>query len=99
MTVGDIISILEQFPREREAEFGLLSDKDQGVVTVIDIADIILSEKHILLVDTETSKQIQAIIGAKLTIRGKKTTETDEEPEVLEVAPPTPIDAKSQPEA
>jgi hypothetical protein len=75
MTIGEALSILEQFPKEKTFEIGLLSKEDNGAITVLPVADILLSEKHILLVDEETSKLVQEIIGGKLNLRKAKPGE------------------------
>jgi len=72
MTIGTALSILEQFPKDKTFEIGLLSKEDNGSITVLPVADILLSDKHILLVDEETSQLVQEIIGGKLNLRKAK---------------------------
>lgn len=88
MTVGDIIDILEQFPRDQILEIGILDEKDPYNITCLAIADILISEKHIIIVDPDSSDLVQRIIGSKLNVR--RTGKSDKGVEVGEAPAPCP---------
>ena len=56
MTVGEIIDILEQFPRDQIMEMGIvtkITKEDPQWITCLPIADILVSEKHLIIVDPD----------------------------------------------
>ena len=56
MTVGEIIDILEQFPRDQIMEMGIvtkITQEDPQWITCLPIADILVSEKHPIIVDPD----------------------------------------------
>jgi len=98
MTVGEIIDILEQFPRDQIMEMGIvtkITKEDPQWITCLPIADILVSEKHLIIVDPDSSDLVQEIIGSKLNVRraGKSDKGGAEE----KAAPPLPDDAAAAP--
>lgn len=88
MTVGDIIDILEQFPRDQVLEMGILTKEDPNWITCLPIADILISEKHLIIVDPDSSQLVQEIIGSRLNVR--RTGNSDKGAIIEEKAAPAP---------
>ena len=77
-TVGEILDILEQFPRDQLLEIGIVTHDDIASITCLPIEDILISEKHLVIVDSETSQLLQEQIRNKLNLRKKKETEEED---------------------
>lgn len=82
MTVGHLIEILEQFPRDQVAEIGFLTEEDPEWLICLEIADIVLSEDTLAIIDKDSSELMQRLIGVKLNIgkRGQASKEGEEGP-------------------
>jgi len=107
MTVGEIIDILEQFPRDQIMEMGIvtkITKEDPQWITCLPIADILVSEKHLIIVDPDSSDLVQEIIGSKLNVRraGKSDKGWAEEKAALPLsddADAAPLDAPGHTDA
>ena len=107
MTVGEIIDILEQFPRDQIMEMGIvtkITKEDPQWITCLPIADILVSEKHLIIVDPDSSNLVQEIIGSKLNVRrtGKSDKGGAEEKAALPLsdeADTAPLDAPGHTDA
>src|ERR1039458_10345970 len=91
MTVGEIIDILEQFPRDQIMEMGIVTKvtkEDPQWITCLPIADILISEKHLIIVDPDSSQLVQEIIGSRLNVR--RTGNSDKGAIIEEKAAPAP---------
>ena len=95
MTVGEIIDILEQFPRDQIMEMGIvtkITKEDPQWITCLPIADILVSEKHLIIVDPDSSDLVQEIIGSKLMCAGRanptKEGQRKRRPLLCQMTPP-----------
>ena len=76
MTVGEIIDILEQFPRDQIMEMGIVTKITKEApqwITCLPIADILVSEKHLIIVDPDIHSVINlcACECANRTLSGR----------------------------
>lgn len=107
MTVGEIIEILEQFPRDQILEMGIVTKvtrEDPHWITCLPIADILVSEKHLIIVDPDSSDLVREIIGSKLNVRrtGKSDKGGAEEmaaPSLTDGPGAAPLDTRDSTEA
>lgn len=95
MTVAQIRTILEQFPRETVLKWGTTLASDCTTILLQDVADLLISSKNLVLVDLETARIVRDKISDKLfSGRGKKERGDNAEEkadsllEVLEQLPP-----------
>ena len=68
MTVGHLIEILEQFPRDQVAEIGFLAEEDPEWLVCLEIGDIVLSEDTLAIIDQDSSELMRRLIKAKLDV-------------------------------
>jgi len=78
MTVGKVIDILEQFPRDQILEMGYVTPDDKQELASAPIAEILINENHLIMVDAGTAELIKIVIMQKLNVRGKGNPKADD---------------------
>lgn len=90
MTVGQVIEILEQFPRDQVLEMGLMTGDDLEWITCLEIGDVVLSDDTLAIVDKDTYELMKLQVAAKNNPRKKPK---EEEPKPPSTAPPPQLEA------
>jgi hypothetical protein len=75
MTVGQVIEILEQFPRDQVLEMGLMTGDDLEWITCLEIGDVVLSDDTLAIVDKDTYELMKLQVTAKHNPRKKAKEE------------------------
>jgi hypothetical protein len=73
MNNGKLINLLEQFPRDQLVELGFVSKEDPGTIVCLAIGDVVLSDKHLILLDLESIEIIRETIKVNLHVKGAGT--------------------------
>lgn len=76
MTAGEILNILEQFPREQLVEFGIVDAQQPDTVIPLDVAGVIISDQHLIMLDAESSRIIREVQSRAL--KGKPSEQGKE---------------------